>query len=182
MDFWIERMASPIGTIRLVSDGEALRALDFSDCEERMLQLLRRQCGDFRLTECRAGTAARHIKDYFDGDLAAPERIAIRMEGSAFQRKVWAALRKIPAGETSSYGRLAAAIGAPGASRAVGLANGANPIAIVVPCHRVIGADGSLTGYGGGLSRKAWLLRHEGGGDLLRHRGQRALGVGSTAT
>ncbi len=168
MEFWLERLASPIGTILLVSDGEALCALDFSDYEERMLAQLRRQYGNFRLAECAAGTAARHLKDYFDGDLAAPDRIAIRMEGSAFQRKVWAALRKIPPGETSSYGRLAVAIGAPGASRAVGLANGANPIAIVVPCHRVIGADGSLTGYGGGLSRKAWLLRHEGNGDLLR--------------
>jgi methylated-DNA-[protein]-cysteine S-methyltransferase len=168
VEFWLERLTSPIGTILLVSDGAALRALDFSDYAERMLQRLRRLYGDFRLTECSSGTAARHLKDYFEGDLAAPDRIAIRMEGSAFQRKVWAALRKIRPGETSSYVQLAAAIGAPGASRAVGLANGANPIAIVVPCHRVIGADGSLTGYGGGLSRKAWLLRHEGNGDLLR--------------
>ena len=82
--------------------------------------------------------------------------------GTPFQRRVWAALRAIPAGETTSYGALARLLDAPGASRAVGLANGANPIGIVVPCHRVIGADGSLTGFGGGLARKQWLLQHEG--------------------
>ena len=82
--------------------------------------------------------------------------------GTAFQRKVWAALQRIPAGETRSYGQLAAEIGEPDAARAVGLANGQNPIAIVIPCHRVIGADGSLTGFGGGLPRKRWLLTHEG--------------------
>ncbi len=178
MKLWLDRLASPIGTILLVSDGEALRALDFSDYEERMRVLLRRYYGDFVLKEGAAGEAGRHLGGYFDGDLAAPERIAIRTEGSAFQRRVWAALTKIPPGGTSSYGRLAAAIGAPTASRAVGLANGANPIAIVVPCHRVIGADGSLTGYGGGLARKAWLLRHEQGGD----HSAAELSEGSTAT
>ena len=82
--------------------------------------------------------------------------------GTPFQRAVWAALRRIPAGETLSYGQLAAQIGKPKAVRAVGLANGSNPVGVVVPCHRVIGADGSLTGYGGGLPRKLWLLEHEG--------------------
>lgn len=164
MKLWLDRLASPIGTILLVSDGAALRGLDFSDCEVRLRLLLRRYCGDFVLAAGRTGEAGRHLADYFAGDLAATERIPVRMEGSAFQRRVWAALRKIPPGGTTSYGRLAATIGAPTASRAVGLANGANPIAIVVPCHRVIGADGRLTGYGGGLGRKAWLLRHEQGG------------------
>jgi methylated-DNA-[protein]-cysteine S-methyltransferase len=163
MKFWLGRVGSPIGTMLLVSDGEALRALDFSDHEARMRVLLRRYCGEFVLEAGAAGEAGRHLEDYFDGDLAAPERIPVRTGGSDFQRRVWAELRKIPAGATSSYGRIAAAIGAPGASRAVGLANGANPVAIVVPCHRVIGADGSLTGYGGGLKRKAWLLVHERG-------------------
>jgi methylated-DNA-[protein]-cysteine S-methyltransferase len=164
MKLWLARVGSPIGTILLVSDGEALRALDFSDHEDRMRALLRRYCGEVVLQEGAAGEAGRHLGAYFEGDLAAPERIAVRMDGTKFQSRVWAELRKIPPGATSSYGRLAAAIGAPAASRAVGLANGANPVAIVVPCHRVIGADGSLTGYGGGLARKEWLLRHEQGG------------------
>jgi methylated-DNA-[protein]-cysteine S-methyltransferase len=104
----------------------------------------------------------RAFEDYFAGDIRALERLPVETVGTAFQRKVWAALKRIPAGETRSYGQLAAAIGEPDAARAVGLANGQNPIAIVIPCHRVIGADGSLTGFGGGLPRKRWLLTHEG--------------------
>ena len=104
----------------------------------------------------------RAFEDYFAGDIRALERVPVATVGTAFQRKVWAALQRIPAGETRSYGQLAAEIGLPKAMRAVGLANGQNPIAIVIPCHRVIGADGSLTGFGGGLPRKRWLLRHEG--------------------
>ena len=87
------------------------------------------------------------------------------MRGAPFERRVWAALRLIPPGRTVSYGEIARQIGAPGSSRAVGMANGANPIAIIVPCHRVIGSNGTLTGYGGGLDRKAWLLNHERGTD-----------------
>ena len=86
----------------------------------------------------------------------------MKTAGTAFQREVWAALRTIPTGETTTYGRLASQLGRPKAMRAVGMANGANPISIIVPCHRVIGANASLTGYGGGLERKRWLLRHEG--------------------
>ena len=187
MKLWRDRLASPIGTILLVSDGEALRALDFEECEARMCVLLRRQYGDFALGDGAGDDGAkRHLDDYFAGELEAPERIAVRTEGSAFQRRVWAALREIPPGETRSYRQIATAIGTPTATRAVGLANGANPVAIVVPCHRVIGADGSLTGYGGGLPRKAWLLEHERGG--ARPRGQAApwsycagLSEGSTA-
>ena len=102
------------------------------------------------------------IAAYFAGDLAALDSLPVAGIGSDFQRRVWAALRTIPAGTTQSYGQLAAAIGQPAASRAVGLANGANPIGIVVPCHRVIGTSGALTGYAGGVERKAWLLIHEG--------------------
>jgi methylated-DNA-[protein]-cysteine S-methyltransferase len=98
---------------------------------------------------------------YFAGDLFAVDAIETRTGGTPFQRAVWSALRPIPPGTTVSYGELARAIGRPAASRAVGAANGANPIAIVVPCHRVIGANRTLTGYGGGLARKAWLLEHE---------------------
>ncbi|HEY1930999.1 MAG TPA: methylated-DNA--[protein]-cysteine S-methyltransferase [Acetobacteraceae bacterium] len=164
MRLFVERVPSPIGTILLISDGDALRALDFEDFADRMHVLLRRYEGECELTPGRAaGGAAERIAAYFAGELTALDDIPVRTGGSDFQRRVWAALRQIPAGTTTSYGRLAAAIGAPTASRAVGLANGANPVALVVPCHRVIGADGSLTGYGGGLPRKAWLLRHEGG-------------------
>ncbi len=111
--------------------------------------------------------AARALADYFAGDLDAIADLPTAANGTAFQLSVWAALRQIPVGETVSYGALAARIGRPKAVRAVGLANGANPIAIVVPCHRVIGADASLTGYGGGLHRKRWLLAHECGGRPL---------------
>jgi methylated-DNA-[protein]-cysteine S-methyltransferase len=111
------------------------------------------------------GTAPAEIVQalgaYFEGQLDALDRLPVAAGGTPFQRLVWSALRTIPAGTTTSYGRLAASIGRPGASRAVGLANGANPIGIVVPCHRVIGAAGQLTGYGGGLDRKRWLLEHE---------------------
>ncbi len=162
MKLWLDRVSSPIGTVLLVSDGRALRALDFEDHEARMRVLLRRYWGEVALSEERAPeNISQSLRDYFEGDLEATGRIAVETGGTDFQRRVWTELRKIPAGETRQYGRLAAAIGAPRASRAVGLANGANPVAIVIPCHRVIGADGSLTGYGGGLSRKAWLLRHE---------------------
>ena len=105
--------------------------------------------------------AAQAVEAYFQGDLSAIDKLATQAEGTAFQSQVWEALRRIPAGQIMSYGALAREIGRPGASRAVGLANGANPIAIVVPCHRVIGADASLTGYGGGIERKRWLLDHE---------------------
>ncbi len=101
------------------------------------------------------------IAAYFDGELHAIDSLPTATEGTPFQQCVWRALREIPAGQTVSYGALANRIGKPSAVRAVGLANGANPIGIVVPCHRVIGANGSLTGYGGGLERKRWLLHHE---------------------
>jgi methylated-DNA-[protein]-cysteine S-methyltransferase len=103
----------------------------------------------------------RALQAYFDGDLVAIDSLLIRTNGTDFQRAVWEALRHIAPCETISYGMLAARIGQPAAMRAVGLATGANPIAIVVPCHRVIGKNGALTGYGGGLERKRWLLTHE---------------------
>src|SRR5262249_39375574 len=104
---------------------------------------------------------------YFDGEIAVLDAIETDAKGTEFQRTCWSNLRKIRAGTTTTYGALAKAMGKPAAMRAVGLANGANPIAIVVPCHRVVGSDGSLTGYGGGLERKRWLLAHE-----ARHVGQ----------
>jgi methylated-DNA-[protein]-cysteine S-methyltransferase len=104
----------------------------------------------------------RALERYFSGDLSTLGGIDCHTNGTPFQRRVWRALREIPVGQTLSYGAIAARIGRPTAVRAVGLANRANPIGVVVPCHRVIGADGALTGYGGGLERKRWLLAHEG--------------------
>jgi methylated-DNA-[protein]-cysteine S-methyltransferase len=160
----LDRVPTPIGEALLVTDGDGrLRALDWRDYETRLSRLLRRHYGAVALVPGAAPAPIRRALDaYFAGDLAALEAIASATGGTAFQRAVWAALRTIPAGRTLSYGALAAQIGAPRAVRAVGLANGANPISVVVPCHRVIGADGTLTGYGGGLERKRWLLAHEG--------------------
>ena len=162
MKLQLHRMASPIGTVLLVSDGTALRALDFEDYEDRMHRLLRRHYGDYRLDPSPGdGPFGGRMQAYFDGQMAALDAMPVETGGTVFQRLVWAALRQIPPGVTITYGRLAERLGRAGASRAVGLANGANPVAIVVPCHRVIGADAGLTGYGGGLHRKQWLIHHE---------------------
>jgi len=163
MDLFVDQLDSPIGKIALISDGEALRVLDFVDCEERMQRLLTLHYGARAAVESRESLGVKRIVEaYFEGDLTSVDGIAVRTEGTLFQKQVWAELRKIPAGTTLSYGELARRIGKPAASRAVGLANGSNPIGIVVPCHRVIGSTGALTGYGGGIERKRWLLRHEG--------------------
>lgn len=160
----LDRIATPVGEVLLVTDGDgAVRALDFADYEARMMRLLGRHSPGFTLVEARAPeTVRRAVTDYFSGDVRALDSIAVKTGGTEFQRTVWAALRAIPPGETRSYGQLAAAIGSPRAVRAAGLANGQNPIAVIVPCHRVIGANGTLTGYAGGLERKRWLLAHEG--------------------
>jgi methylated-DNA-[protein]-cysteine S-methyltransferase len=160
----LERLATPIGeALVAVDEAGALRAFDFSDFESRMRTLMRRHYGDMVLQEGRIPDALRAaIGRYFAGDHAALDGLVWKTNGTLFQRRVWAALCTIPTGETLSYKRLAERIGSPTAMRAVGLANGANPVALVVPCHRVIGAHGSLTGYGGGLHRKRWLLAHEG--------------------
>lgn len=157
-------LKTPIGTMLLVTDDDGvLRALDFEDYEARMKQLLRLHYGAVSLRGGRAPNAVRSaLKNYFDGDLASLKTIAWRVAGTPFQRKVWTALPKIPAGKTMSYGALALRLGSPNAMRAVGHANGSNPISVVIPCHRLIGADGALVKYGGGLHRKQWLLRHEG--------------------
>ena len=161
----LDRVATPVGEVLLVTDGEeAVRALDFADYEARMLRLLRRHCGaDPVLAEGRAPEGVRRaVEAYFSGELRALDGVAVKTGGTTFQKAVWAALRAVPAGETRSYSQLAAAIGSPKAVRAAGLANGQNPVAVIVPCHRVIGANGTLTGYAGGLERKRWLLKHEG--------------------
>jgi methylated-DNA-[protein]-cysteine S-methyltransferase len=144
---------------------DALRVLEWDDNSERLTRLLHRYYGDGCAIvdgDARSSAAVRALERYFAGDLAALDTVPVATNGSAFQRGVWRALRDIPAGTTISYAELARRVGKPSAFRAVGLANGSNPIGIVVPCHRVIGSDGSLTGYGGGIERKRWLLAHEG--------------------
>lgn len=158
----LDRFTCPLGDLLLVFDDAGLRALDFDDFDDRMHRLLRLHYGRVTLNPTPApASLITPLNRYFKGELTALDSIQVVTGGSVFQRKVWAALRQIPAGHTTSYGALAATIGNPGASRAVGMANGANPIGIVVPCHRVIGANGSLTGYAGGVERKRWLLAHE---------------------
>ncbi len=157
-------LASPLGSLLAVFDRrEMLWALDFEDHAERMRRLLRTQHGA-ALEPAPAPPPASigaALEAYFAGELHALDGLAVHAGGSAFQRRVWAALRQIPAGTTTTYGALARSLGHPTASRAVGRANGSNPIGIVVPCHRVIGASGALTGYAGGVERKRWLLAHE---------------------
>jgi methylated-DNA-[protein]-cysteine S-methyltransferase len=162
----IDRAPAPLGELVVVCDAQGrLRAVDWADHEDRMVRLLRLHYGPggFSLAPGRdpAGRTSALLA-YLVGDLAAIDGLPVETGGTAFQRAVWAALREVPAGRTVSYGELARRIGRPGAVRAVGLANGANPVSVVVPCHRVVGSDGSLTGYGGGLWRKRWLLEHEG--------------------
>ena len=163
--FYSEMFDTPTGRMRIVTDNEQrLRAADWEDKGDRLLRMLRLHYGEsgFELQEARTDSLARQaLEAYFEGHLAAIEAIRTQTRGTEFQRRVWAALRDIPSGATVSYGQLAATIGQPTAVRAVGAANGANPTPIVVPCHRVIGADASLTGFGGGLERKRWLLAHE---------------------
>lgn len=162
--FGLDRLVTPIGIALLVIDADgALRALDWADYEHRMRELLRLHYGVVDLSDQPAPTQMRAaLSGYFEGDLGQLSGVAWRIAGTSFQRKVWTALARIPAGTTMSYGALAAKIGMPKAIRAVGHANGSNPISVVLPCHRLIGADGSLVKYGGGLERKRWLLRHEG--------------------
>jgi methylated-DNA-[protein]-cysteine S-methyltransferase len=160
---FIDGVASPIGTVTLVwDDAQVLRAAEFEGYDARMRRLLQRHYGALEPEAGRVPAAlAEPIAAFFAGEIDAIDAIAVATNGTEFQQRVWAELRRIPPGTTTTYGALAAAIGRPDACRAVGLANGSNPIPIVVPCHRVIGSNGSLTGFGGGLDRKRWLLAHE---------------------
>jgi methylated-DNA-[protein]-cysteine S-methyltransferase len=161
----LDRIETPIGEMLLVADREGrLRAVDWTDHEERMMRLLRLHYGNggFQISPQRNPHGLTDtMTRYFAGDVAAIGRLPVATAGTPFQREVWKALRTIRCGETISYTKLAERIGRPAAVRAVGLANGANPIGVVVPCHRVIGSNGSLAGYGGGVERKRWLLEHE---------------------
>ncbi|MGE0743502.1 MAG: methylated-DNA--[protein]-cysteine S-methyltransferase [Hyphomonadaceae bacterium] len=151
---------SPVGPLTLISNGAALTHLEF---ENPRYPYEAAPAGEDKIL----AKARRELDAYFAGKLKAFS-VAVAPEGTAFQKRCWAALQAIPYGLTRSYGQQANAIGSPQASRAVGLANGRNPISIIIPCHRVIGANGSLTGYGGGMQRKKWLLDLEQGEPLLR--------------
>jgi methylated-DNA-[protein]-cysteine S-methyltransferase len=162
----IDRVATPIGELLVIADTHGkLRAIDWSDYETRMKSLLDRYYGrnGYTLTPRRDpdGLSAA-MRRYFKGDIGVIASLPVATNGTPFQTGVWRALRRIEDGTAISYAELARRIGKPKSVRATGLANGRNPISIVVPCHRVIGSDGSLTGYGGGLPRKQWLLDHEG--------------------
>jgi methylated-DNA-[protein]-cysteine S-methyltransferase len=157
------RIETPVGPMVLLARDGVMLMFEFEDATDRVAREMRlrfqtetHQPADdpFGLASC--------LKEYFAGDLSAIDGIETDGGGTEFQRRVWAELKRIPCGVTISYGELAKRLGDKNLMRAVGLANGRNPISIVVPCHRVIGADGSLTGYGGGIERKKWLLAHEG--------------------
>ena len=166
LQFLVDRLATPIGELVIVADRAGkLRTVDWTDHDARMRLLLDRYYGKggYALDRARdPGGLTRAMRAYFKGDIAAIDKLPVETAGTPFQTSIWQALRKIGRGGTISYAELARRIGKPRAIRAAGLANGQNPISIVVPCHRVIGSDGSLTGYGGGLPRKQWLLEHEG--------------------
>jgi methylated-DNA-[protein]-cysteine S-methyltransferase len=158
---FIDEISSPLGRIAIAARAGRLCALEFGrgrlgrQLAARYPEVPRRRARD------PFGLSAK-IRAYLAGDLAAVDRIPVETGGTPFQQRVWRALRRIAAGRTMSYGALARALGVGAAARAVGAANGRNPISLVIPCHRLIGGDAGLTGYGGGLWRKRWLLRHEG--------------------
>lgn len=160
----LDRLDTPIGDLLVAVDDEGrLRSLHFAPPPD-VVPLLRRACAvsavQVRDQQDPAGCSTA-LRAYFAGELEAIDGLRVAPAGTPFQQEVWRMLREVPCGTTTSYGTMAVRMGRPRASRAVGLANGANPIAIVIPCHRVVGTDGSLTGYGGGLERKRWLLAHE---------------------
>ena len=160
-------IGTPLGEMLALASDKGLCALEFTGPRKRMTRLearLARWFPPHEIVNREAPVIARTRKwlaAYFAGTSASAVDIALDMRGADFEKRVWAALRDIPPGQTTSYGAIAKRLGDAGASRAVGAANGANPVAIIVPCHRVIGSTGSLTGYGGGLDRKKWLLDHE---------------------
>lgn len=159
----ILKVKSPIGVLYAAVSGNKLCDMDFSTRWAEKKRRLQLRFGDVAFEEVGdAARIAKKLEAYLGGDLDALDSIEVETGGTEFQRKVWRELRRIPVGATISYGELARRVGNPKASRPVGAANGRNPVAIVIPCHRVIGADGTLTGYASGVDRKRWLLAHEG--------------------
>lgn len=162
----VTTMESPVGPLVVGARSGRVCMVAFASDAAAVLERLERHVGPQEQTEHDdPGGAVSALRRYFDGDLTAIDELEVDPIGTDFQQSVWAALRSVPVGETTSYGEIAAAIHSPGAVRAVGSANGANPIVVIVPCHRVVRSDGSLGGYGGGLDRKRWLLAHEHVGD-----------------
>lgn len=163
------QMDSPVGTLRLYARGGAVCLITFGEADA----VVERRFGRCSIAPARdPGGAVTALREYFAGDFHALDALRVNTGGTMFQARVWQELRAIPAGTTISYRELARRIGRPAAVRAVGAANGANPVPIVIPCHRVIGANGRLVGYGGGMPRKDWLLRHEGWKPLAPAEGQ----------
>lgn len=156
------RFDSPVGPLTIAAHGSSVCILHFGDRPHAVHAVIEKWYpGETVARDRDPAGAVSALRAYFEGDLAALDTVPVELNGTPFQRSVWETLRAVRAGTTASYSDIARAIGAPAAVRAVGAANGANPVAIIVPCHRIIGANGSLTGYGGGLARKQWLLRHE---------------------
>jgi methylated-DNA-[protein]-cysteine S-methyltransferase len=170
----LDKIDTPIGEFIIVADEEGnLRALDWSSHEARLQKLLKRYCAGFTLAPTRNPYGfADAMHAYFAGETQAIDKLPVRFGGTSFQQRVWTELRNIACGTTISYSELARRIYLPKAVRAVGLANGSNPLSIVVPCHRVIGANGNLTGYGGGVERKRWLLAHESNPQVFLSEGE----------
>ena len=161
----VATMESPVGPLMVGARSGRVCLVAFAAGVEAVLDGLERHIGPTeRLDHPDPGGAVSVLGRYFAGDVGAIDELEVDAIGTDFQRSVWSTLRTVPVGETTSYGEVAAAIGTPGAVRAVGSANGANPIVVIVPCHRVVRSDGSLGGYGGGLDRKRWLLAHEDAG------------------
>jgi methylated-DNA-[protein]-cysteine S-methyltransferase len=161
--FLTDRIKTPIGDMILIARDGVLLLLEFEEASGRVMREMQARFGDVELRKSYNPFGLSDIvRDYFSGNIHAIDGLIADGGGTDFDKQVWAELRRIPAGVTKSYGDIARTLGDVGLSRAVGTANGRNPIAIVVPCHRVIGSDGSMTGYGGGIARKEWLLRHEG--------------------
>jgi methylated-DNA-[protein]-cysteine S-methyltransferase len=163
MIFRYSHYQAPVGPITLAVSPRGVCALAFSEYWTQLRDELQRRLDAVSFVEADMPPDVRQRLDaYFAGELEALDSIEVDLHGTPFQLKVWAELRKIPAGATRSYHELARAVGCPGGARAAGAANGANPVSLIVPCHRVIRADGGIGGYGGGIERKIWLLRHEG--------------------
>lgn len=163
MKLFFDRIESEIGEIVVVTDGRSLVSLDYTDYEPRMRKLLAARYGTFELiSQDNPGGISAKVRAYLAGDFQALDAIPVNTGGTPFQQEVWQALRTIPAGTIVSYKELAQKVGRPTAYRAVGMTNSLNPVAIVLPCHRVVGSNAALTGYAGGIERKRWLLRHEG--------------------
>jgi methylated-DNA-[protein]-cysteine S-methyltransferase len=153
---------SPVGALTLVANGSRVCLLEFGRFDRLRDRLSRWYPGVEAEEHPDPAGAATVLQRYFDGDLESLDAVQVELHGTPFQRNVWETLRSVRAGSTASYAELARRVGTPSAVRAVGAANGANPVSLVLPCHRIIGSNGSLTGYGGGLERKRWLLAHEG--------------------